>query len=167
MITDITAAQQYLFTRDEIRAGMDPRVKVREQEDDYWTTSRTTLAAQATAKIKSHSLRAFTTRLVYDKHLTGRAKARNSKDITEATCRLCGAEMEDQEHVILHCCHPQMVAVREHHNQHIQDTIETLPNGNRQDFMRQLHELITRVFFFLKNYVEVYISTYYVQTLHI
>jgi hypothetical protein len=145
LISDITAAQTYLTTRDEIRAGMDPLFKVRGQEDGYWASSRTTLAAQAIAKTRSHSLRAFATRMVYDKHLTGRAKARNSKNIEDAVCRLCEAEMEDQEHILLHCCHPQMNQIREHHNNHIINMIETLPSGSKQDFSRQIHELITSV----------------------
>ena len=112
-------AKKYYTDRDEYRRNLDPLIPTINNVPDYWKDSSVSLAAAVLKNITNVSTRAMATRIVFDWHLTGRNKLKQKVIIDEAKCPLCGAEMENQQHILLQCSHVHMQAVRDTHMQEI------------------------------------------------
>ena len=110
--------QKYLRKRDEYRNYIHSIRRV-EKPLGYWEKVIVNVAGDIFKKVPRGSARAFLTRLVWDWHYTGINKCKGQVSLTNASCQLCGAICEDQEHISWHCSHESMIAVRALHTQQI------------------------------------------------
>ena len=76
----------------------------------YWSHGYYALAADILKHVARGASLAFVSRIVLDKHLTGRNKLKQEllpDDHEEVgRCQLCDAQLEDQRHILCHCQHP-------------------------------------------------------------
>ena len=97
----------------------------------YWTDASLTIGATASRSIARGASYSFIIRIILDWHLTGRnrLKCEQQPDIHDevAACLLCNAPFEDQQHILCHCTHPQIVQTRQHHLSTIQSKLALLP----------------------------------------
>jgi len=82
------------------------------------------------AAIRSKPRRDQITRIVYDWHNTGANQFKRNLDIETAICPLCGASLEDQQHIIHFCTHPRMIEIRKYHFIKINSSITTALRPN-------------------------------------
>jgi hypothetical protein len=106
---------EYKRTRDQFR--------VRDGKDPKWVNMSQKIAANFVAKSPSQAQRAAACRIVWDKNWTG---YNSSKGGLSSVCTLCGAAMEDQEHVIRSCSHLKMRKMRLLAKGHINKSISEL-----------------------------------------
>ena len=108
-------AAEYFQTRDHYRQEVHVRLHKHYNTPRYWEDHSSILAAAVLNKIPKGSTRAFVTRLIMDWHQTGSNIQKRSLDPFDALCPLCGAEMENQQHILTCCTHPHMQSVRDSH----------------------------------------------------
>ena len=120
----------YYSTRDQYRQEVHDKLNKLNQDPRYWTDSSQTLAAAVLNKVPRGSTRAMVTRIVLDWHLTGGNKLKRTLDPHDAQCTLCGAEMENQQHILCHCTHVHMQTVRKTHMDMIEKRINALPKDS-------------------------------------
>ena len=121
----------YFTRRDQHRGVFLNTIQQHNEYPNYWESASLTLAAAAVKRIAKGATNNFVTRILLDWHLTGRNKLKcepNPLDNTDVgVCRLCSGDWEDQQHILCHCSHPQMVAIRQHHLHNINTLLALLP----------------------------------------
>jgi hypothetical protein len=116
--------QSYTQQRDayRLRRGAPPK----------WEGCSTSLAHHMWRLTTTLGRRAQITRIVWDKHWTGRHRLfqqglRRTRDDSivddSPLCALCQAPLEDQDHIIRFCAHPEMEQIRRSHRAHISAAI--------------------------------------------
>ena len=149
---DQVQAQQYFNTyltrRDEYRDRVFRSFGEVNPNPVYWKSANVSLASDILKNVKSQSFRAFATRLVYDWHTTGRnLRKREPSNVSVSKCSLCDHSSEDQQHIIWHCQHPQMVACRNHHiNKITKDSKNTTQSKCKSvSWMNKIQSIISNV----------------------
>ena len=97
--------EKYKARRDKYRTDANKPAK--------WVDTDTTLMVRMLMPPKtSLGQRGAGQRIGFDKHLNGSNRLKYFKDPLTAACTLCGSEVEDQDHVLLHCTHGEHDSMR-------------------------------------------------------
>ena len=107
--------QRYLEDRDVYRQEALAKMSQEQEQEDYWASSSTAIAGKIFQRVKHTATRPFITRMVYDKHVTGRNMWKQSGAQEDAECKLCTGQVEDQRHILCYCPHPLIRDTRKHH----------------------------------------------------
>ena len=127
---------RYLADRDSHRAAALIKMKQQPGQTDYWETSSMLIAGKVFQRVKHTAARPFITRIVYDKHATGRNMWKQTGNEVDAQCKLCKGGMKDQQH-------PQIKSTREHHWAHIERELAVSnPESRTSIFTKRLHSIV-------------------------
>lgn len=124
--------KNYLHKRNDYRNSRLISNNSQEQQN-YWVGATTVMAAKIFKNISNISTKSMINRIVWDKTWHGRNSVKSSGIEEDAICKLCGQGIEDQEHIIWHCRHPRMCAVREAALQLITKRVEDI-SSSRSEF---------------------------------
>ena len=121
----------YYTQRDQHRNDFIATLQQPATYPAYWASASMTLAAAAVKRVAKGATYNLVTRILLDWHLTGRNKLKCDSTPLDnpetGACRLCSGSCEDQQHILCHCSHSQMVAIRQHHLNNITILINLLP----------------------------------------
>ena len=134
--------KQYGIERDISRTNRLRDLDIINTDPQHWENVSLRLAHDMATKIVSSSRRYQLTRLIYDWHETGANLFKREYDTQVATCKLCNAPLEDQQHILLYCTHSRMQQIRDHHLSQIRITLPLQKSTPMQRFIHALHHLI-------------------------
>jgi hypothetical protein len=112
-VHDTIKKERYLEKRDEYHYAALLKNNSTSQPVSYWKNLNTHIAAEIFKSVTNQMKRAMINRIFWDKHWHGRNKSKSSTSTEAAVCELCQAPLEDQQHILWHCKHPRMCAIRE------------------------------------------------------
>lgn len=135
---DLAAATSYLARRDEYRntrLGQPP-------DTTHWRGVSVHVAATLHRTVFDRGRTAQLVRQLWHWGYTGYNKHKSGHDPADLQCPLCHAQVEDEQHIIWHCSHPNMSAVRSRHVQHLNHILRQ-HQAARHPLHRSLYALHT------------------------
>ncbi len=129
-ISNTIKKMRYVEKRDEYQYAVQLKSNSDAQPVSYWKNLNTHIAAEIFKSVTNQMKRAMINRIFWDKHWHGRNKSKSTTINGIAVCELCQAPLEDQQHIIWHCKHPRMCAVRELSISFIQDRTSKMTNND-------------------------------------
>jgi hypothetical protein len=131
---NIIKQKRYVKRRDEYRHAVlmksDSTAQLIPAPVSYWRNLNTHMAAEIFKLVTNQMKRAMINRIFWDKHSHGRNKSKSATSSDAAVCELCNAPLEDQEHILWHCKHPRMCAIRELSISFIKDRTSKMTNND-------------------------------------